>query len=370
MPTFVGVLRKIAGLPEPARTGGPAEAGVPRQSEPASPASVNPWESAGNRLREQHATTTAPTSPAPVRAAKSVTPWVPQEEKSGAAFARRLGRGLLWFVVVLAAITGVRSWFFPAKTTAPAPQPTKTQAAYPDEEAQAVAARFARAYLAFDEHAPDERAQLLASVLPANADTTMGWDGHGSQAVLAVQPGTVTPGKDDQARVRVDVLIRPEAPTPAKGKKTTEEAARWVGLDVPVVETSDRVIVTGTPGLVGIPAHGPKAPDLSTAHVDTEMSAQTQAIVEKFFAAYAAGDTDTVTAPGASVPALPDGIAYKDLSSWSADDGSGNDRTGTAVVSWTLGGATVEQTYRVTITRVSSADAARWQVADVHGGSL
>ena len=370
MPSFGRVLRKIAGLPEPTRTGDPG-VGVPRQSEPATPAPVNPWESAGNRLREQQATVTAPPSPAPVRSAP-VTPWVPQEEKSGAAFARRLGRGLLWFVVVLAAITGVRQWFFPAKTTAPAPKTTTTQAAaYPDEEAQSIAARFARAYLTFDEDEPDERARLLASVLPADADTTMGWDGHGSQDVLAVQPGTVTHGKQDQARVRVDVLIRPETATTVKGKKTTTtEAARWVGLDVPVVDTSGRVIVTSTPGLVGIPAHGPKAPDLSTAHVDTELSTQTQAVVEKFFGAYAAGDTDTLTAPGASVPALAAGIEYKDLSSWSVDDGSGSDRTGTAVVSWTLGGATVEQTYRVTLTRVSSSDAARWQVADVHGGSL
>ncbi|MEU9279511.1 conjugal transfer protein [Streptomyces sp. NPDC048341] len=335
---------------------------------------MNPWESAGNRLREQQANSAvaAPPSPAPVRAAKPVPPWVPQEEKSGAAFARRFGRGLLWFVVVLAAITGVRQWFFPAKATAPTPKTTTTQAAaYPDEEAQAVAGRFARAYLTFDEEQPDERAKLLASVLPADTDTTMGWDGHGNQDVLAVQPGTVTHGKQHQARVRVDVLIRPETTTTTKGKKTTTaEAARWIGLDVPVVDTSGRVIVTGTPGLVGIPAHGPKAPDLSTAHVDTELSAATQSVVEKFFGAYASGDTDTVTAPGASVPALPAGITYKDLSSWSVDDGTGSDRIGTAVVSWTLGGATVEQTYRVTLTRVSSSDAARWQVAEVHGGSL
>lgn len=368
--------RKIMGLPEPTRdkaASGPA-AGVPQQGE--APRPVNPWESAGAELRQQTAAASPRTAPAPRPAstASPATPWTPQDERSGAVFARRLGRGLIWFVFILAAITGVRSWFFPAKVPAPAAPKVTTEAAYPNEEAQAVAARFARAYLAWDEEAPEDREQLLASALPAGADTTMGWDGHGHQDVLAVQPGAVTMTKNDQARVRVEVLIRPEAAEtePAKGKKKTapaEEPARWVGLDVPVVETSGRVVVTGQPGLVGIPASGPKAPDLPTTQTDAELSTATESTVNKFFAAYAKGDTDTVTAPGAKVPALPDGVEYGGLVAWSADAGSGTDRTGTARVYWTLGGAKVEQVYRVTITRVSTSDASRWQVDDVRGGS-
>ncbi|MGO4747324.1 conjugal transfer protein, partial [Streptomyces sp. 2MCAF27] len=100
-----------------------------------------------------------------------------------------------------------------------------------------------------------------------------------------------------------------------------------------------------------------------------ELSAATEGAVERFLRAYASGDTDSVTAPGASVPPLPEGIKFKALSSWSADKGSGDDRTGTARVDWELGGAVVEQTYRVELTRVSSADAQRWQVAAVRGGT-
>ncbi|MBB6440062.1 conjugal transfer protein [Streptomyces candidus] len=288
-------------------------------------------------------------------------------------FVRRLGRGLVWFVVVLAAVTGVRAWFIPPKASAPQAPAVKAEAAYPDAAAQAVAARFARAYLGWDENKAEEREQLLASVLPPDADATMGWDGNGRQDVLAVQPGAVTKTKNAQARVRVEVLVRPGVEAgPAKDKKKAppvQKAARWVGLDVPVAESAGEIVVTGRPGLVGIPKHGPEAPDTPTTETDPALSTQTNAAVDKFFSAYAAGDIDAVTAPGATVPALPAGVEYKGLVSWSADAGRGDSRTGTALVSWSLGGASVEQVYRVTITRVSTSDAHRWQVDDVRGGS-
>jgi Conjugative transposon protein TcpC len=376
---FGTIARKVMGLPEPTGQGKRKETAAPRQGDaPQRPA--NPWESAGAVLKQQQAAPASSATPAPSstssRPSSPVTPWVPQDERSGAVFARRFGRGLLWFVLILAAITGVRSWFFPAQAPAPKAPTVKAEATYPDAEAQAVAARFARAYLGWDEAKAAERERLLASVLPADSATTMGWDGHGRQDVLAVQPGAVTLGKDHQARVRVDVLIRPEAAeeAPAKGKKKnttrTEEPAWWVGLDVPVIEASGRVIVTGRPGLVGIPKSGPKAPNLPAVQTDAELSTQTESTVETFFQAYAAGDTDAVTAPGASVPALPDGIEFKGLVTWSADTGSGDDRTGTAQVSWSIGGASIEQVYRVTLTQVSTSDAHRWQVAAVRGGSL
>ncbi|MCY1649213.1 conjugal transfer protein [Streptomyces sp. SL203] len=352
---------------------------MPPQGEPpAADRRSNPWESAGAELaRRQSSNRATPTAavPAAVPPSASTAPtWTPQDERSGAVFLRRLGRGLLWFVVVLMAVTGVRSWFFPPKAQTPKAEAPKAAPAYPDAEAQAVATRFARAYLGWDEAKKEERAALLASVLPANSDTDMGWDGNGRQDVLTVQPGAVTLGNDHQARVRVEVLIRTAAVEGAgdKDKKApaAESPARWVGLDVPVVQTAGRVIVTGPPGLVGIPTSGPKAPEIPTTQTDTELTAQTQEAVAKFFKAYAGGDTEAVTAPGASVPPLPEGVIYQALASWSIDTGAGDDRVGTARVSWTLGGATVEQVYRVELTQVSSSDAQRWQVADVRGGTL
>ncbi|MDJ0345555.1 conjugal transfer protein [Streptomyces sp. H10-C2] len=363
------VVRMVLGLPEPKAkqvdNAAPNGAVIAPRSDPEQ-RPANPWESAAAQLQQQRQPAGRPaavSTPAPA------APWATHEERSGALFARRFGRGLLWAVVILAAITGVRAWIWPPTARTAAPPPVKSAPAYPSADAQAVAARFARAYLTWDDTKPAERAALLAAVLPASADTAMGWNNKGKQDVLAAYPGAVTLGSQNQARVRVDVLVLPAATGQAPPTTPAPAASHWLGLDVPVVATAGRVIVTGPPGLVGIPATGPKAPELATSESDGALTTATQTAVETFFRAYAGGDTESVTAPGATLPPLPEGVKFEGLGSWSADAGSGTDRTGTARVSWTIGGATVEMVYRVELTRVSSADAQRWQVANIHGGT-
>ncbi|MGW0121724.1 conjugal transfer protein [Streptomyces sp. NPDC003327] len=335
---------------------------------------VNPWETAAQQLREQR---TAPASlasaPRTAAAQEPAAPWVTVEERSGSAFARRFGRGVLWTLVAAFALLGAKSVLIPKKTPAPVQSTAPVQAGptYPDNEAQAVASRFARSYLSWDEKDPEARAAALAAVLPDSADTKMGWDGKGRQDVLAVEPGAVTATAQKQARVRVDVLVRPAAATPPKPGAAPAPTlpAHWIGLDVPVVQAGGRIIVTGPPGMVGIPAAGPTAPTLAGPEADSAFSEQTSETVTKFFTAYAAGDTEAVTAPGASVPPLPSGVSLVGVTSWTADKGSGTDRTGTARVTWQIAGAQLDQTYRVELTRVASQDAQRWQVAAVHGGT-
>jgi len=284
--------------------------------------------------------------------------FVPVDEKSGALFAKRFGRGVVWTFIGLATLTGLRTWIWPAKTVITKSAPVPSGPTYPVAAAQAEAGEFAYDYLTWNANAPQQRAALLASVLPAGADTTMGWDGHGTQQVEAVQPGAVTIGTQGQARVRVNVMI-----TSGSASATPQ----WVGLDVPVMQTGGGIVVTGEPGLVGLPATGPAAPSLTAAQSDSTLTATTQNTVDAFFRGYAAG-TGAMVAPGAAIPQLPSGITYDGLTSWSVDVGSGDNRIGTALVSWTLNGATFQQTYRVSLTRVESATAATWQVATVTGG--
>ncbi|MGW6414842.1 conjugal transfer protein [Streptomyces sp. NPDC055055] len=347
----------------------PHGAALPQQA-------VNPWETAALQLQQQRTAPTPPGARPAVTPGQATAPWVTVEERSGSAFARRFGRGVLWTLVAAFALLGAKSVLIPKKVPAPLQSTAPVQAGptYPADEAQAVASRFARAYLAWDEKDPESRAAGLAAVLPDSADTKMGWDGKGKQDVLAVEPGPVTTAAQKQARVRVDVLVRPAAPAarpPAKPGAAPAPTlpAHWIGLEVPVVQAGGRIIVTGAPGMVGIPATGPTAPELAGPEADAAFAELTAEPVTKFFTAYAAGDTEAVTAPGASVPPLPAGVSLVGVTSWTADKGSGTDRTGTARVTWQLGGAQLEQTYRVELTRVASADAQRWQVTAVHGGT-
>ncbi|MGW1072739.1 hypothetical protein [Streptomyces sp. NPDC002537] len=372
----------------------------PAAAAAAAPAGLQQWTDAAARLQAQTpgpARTEAEPGTAGGRTSPdSRLPWQIEDEKSGAKFAVKAGRGVLWGVVALAAITGVRSWIWAPAPAKPAPAKADSGPRYPVEEAQAVAARFARSYLTWDESDPQARATALARDTPRGTDTTAGWNSKGRQQVLVVQPSTVSVLEEKRARVRVDVLVDGPAADPSsadkkddpkkddgkkddpkkddtkkddkKDTKPAASAARWMGLEVPVVQASGRIVVTGQPGIVGVPGGGPSVPGISNKSNDMEFSDKTRGVVEEFFAKYATGESDVVAAPGAFIPALPSGMTLGAVRNWTVDEGSGTDRVGTAVVNWNVGGAEIEQTYRVKVTRVSSAQAERWQVAEIHGG--
>ncbi|MFD7614097.1 conjugal transfer protein [Streptomyces sp. NPDC059828] len=362
------VVWKVLNLPEP-RKDTPAPQPEPPQQRTTPSAGAAQWVAAGKRVQaERNGQGKPPVATESTQARTPVTPWALQEEKSGTRALVTAGRIALWAVVALAAITGVRSWFWPSEP-APAPAPKVQQGpTYPVQDAQSIAARFAYSYLTWDEAKPDERAKALARDMPKGVDTTAGWNSKGQQSVLIAQPGQVAELGNQRARVHVDVLVNTPGETTDK-KKTQPAVQKWIGLEVPVLYTSGRIVVTGEPGIVGVPTSGPSVTDQNAADSDVELSAQTKSTVDTFFTEYAKGEADSVTAPGASVPPLPAGMTLMDVQSWNVDQGKGTDRTGTAVVRWQIGDAELEQTYRVELTRVASAAAERWQVAEVHGGA-
>ncbi|MEU5418394.1 conjugal transfer protein [Streptomyces sp. NPDC020667] len=398
MSTFKTVMRRILNLPEPKGDKGAATpnadkplkaAAAPAAPTASVPAGLQQWTDAGARLQAQMPgparTGQVPPEAGAQGASDSQVPWQIEDEKSGAKFAVKAGRGVLWGVVALAAITGVRSWIWAPAPAKPVQAKADSGPQYPVEEAQAVAARFARSYLTWDEGDPQARADALARDLPRGADAAAGWNSKGRQQVLVVQPSTVSVLGDKRARVRVDVLVNTPDAAPADkgdkkddgkkddakkddGKKDAKSATRWMGLEVPVVQAAGRVVVTGQPGIVGVPNSGPSVPAPGSASNDMEFGEKTRGVVGEFFSKYATGESDSVAAPGASIPALPSGMTLGAVRSWTVDEGSGTDRIGTAGIIWNLGGAEIEQTYRVKVTRVSSAQAERWQVSEVHGG--
>ncbi len=348
MPDWGRMARRIAGLPEPER------------NQPQQPQGGG-WADAAQRLKEtEQATATR-------EAQAGQMPWTVQEERSAARFARGFGRGLLWLAVGLAALTGIREWVYPNDDDSPAvTAPADDGPDFPTDDAQAVAGRFTRAYLSWDEENPEQRAALLAPDLPAGADTDAGWDGAGRQQVLAVQPGQVSITSDTTARVQVTALVQ-SAP-PQAGEEAAVPVQRWMSLEVPVTVAGGRVVVSGSPGLVGVPESGPRITAPATPDADLALSNDTREVVTDFFAAYAAGDISAELAPGSTLPALPTGTGFEAVQSWSVDDGSGDARTGTAVVIWRVADAQLTQTYRVELTRVTASGGQRWQVADIHGG--
>nr|WP_024127442.1 conjugal transfer protein [Streptomyces sp. F12]AHE40178.1 Hypothetical protein pFRL6_91 [Streptomyces sp. F12] len=290
--------------------------------------------------------------------------WTEEDEPSGHIVARRTGRVVLWLVIGLAALTGVKTWIAPSQPQAPTttsdPQAQAARDDVPEAEAAQVAARFARSYLTWSEDDPKARESELARDLPKGADPKAGWDGQGTQLVAQTIPGKITQTSPHHARVVVDARI---STTTGSGTKT-RTVSTWRALEVPVAESGGRVLVTGQPALVGLPEAvtytEPAAPD-----TDADLSSSTRSTVEAFLTAWAAGTADQTAAPGADIAPLGAGITLAGLDSWAVQAGSGDKRTGMAVVGWKTGGATLQQTYRITLTRVSASGASRWQVWSV-----
>ncbi len=340
----MSALRKMLNLPPKEPKGG--EEGIPAPADhvPEGPAA------AGGEVKEAR-------TPAALG-------WAEEEESSGRSAVRKAGRIAIWLVIFLAAFTGVRTWIFPAKPPAPVEQVDELAEArrnnVPELEAQQVAARFARSYMNWNSQAPDLRAKELAADLAEGIDPKLGWDGAGMQLVAQTIPGAVTQVGGKRARVSVDVRVSVVTGT-GKNQRTVSS---WRGLEVPVAQGAGRVVVTGAPALVGMPkTAGYKAPDGPEA--DSQLSGTTRDTVKTFLTSWAAGSADQAAAPGANIQPLGGGMAMDALDSWVVDAGTGDKRSGTATVRWKVGGAQLQQTYQVTITKVSASSASRWQVEAV-----
>lgn len=356
--------RQAKGATGPHRGSGPAQpptGGVmapPRRPTPNQPATGQPAPGpAGPHRTPQHRGASGPGD-------SRATPWATEPESSFTTWARRFLRGLVVVVLLLAAISGVRSWIRP--NTAP-PVAGSASSTYPKDEARAVGTRFAMSYLSWDELNPDTRPAAIKRDLAIGLDERVGWNGRGRQAAAAAYPGEVTVDAGGvAAEVDVRVMV---VPFTRNGRVFVRGKPTWQRISVPVARTSARVVVSGPPTYVAdLPAALPE--DMPEAGVpDDDLTAVTLNDAKAFFGAYGESDAKVaaVTAPGAAIRSLNGTVKLKELADWQVFTGDDNERHATAAVTWSgSGDTTLDQTYSLTLRRTVAADGAqRWQVAAV-----
>ena len=291
-------------------------------------------------------------------------PWSTEPESSFSTWARRFFRGLVVAVLLLAAITGVRSWISPNG----APETVVSgQSSFPADEARAVATRYAVSYLSWDETNPDARSAQVELDLAAGLDSRAGWNGRGKQAADRAYPGEV---KLDPSGVTAAVDVRVQIQSYVKrGRVWAPGPSSWERLSVPVARTASRVVASGPPTFV--PDETSALPDnMPEAGVpDDDLTAATLKDAEAFFSAYAESDNkvSAVTAPGSTIRSLNGAVKFGDLKDWQVFTGNDDERRATASVTWDgAGDTTLDQTYTLTLRRTVATDGAqRWQVAAV-----
>jgi Conjugative transposon protein TcpC len=186
---------------------------------------------------------------------------------------KRLGRVVLWLLVVVLLLRGLASLFASdAPKPAAAPAPLRAAVAtWPDDEAKAFAADFARAYLSSSTESLDRYVtpELAATIAPEWADEQK------PQKVGAVSVARVSKLGDDQALITVAATVGTDA--------------RY--LSVPVTrDARGGLVVTALPSLVGPPAHAAvESPSLEPIASDERGGIED--VLNRFFSAYLAGDS-------------------------------------------------------------------------------
>lgn len=267
-------------------------------------------------------------------------------------------------MLLLAAISGVRSWIAPNRT----PETVVTgQNSFPSDEARAVATRYGVSYLTWDEDNPDQRPAQIGLDLAAGLDSRAGWNGRGKQTASVAYPGEVTVAPDGitaavDVRVRIQTFVK-------RGKVWAAGPFSWDRLSVPVARTTGRVVASGPPTFVpdtraALPDNMPDA-----GAPDDELTKATEKDAQAFFSAYAESDdkVSAVAAPGSNIRSLGGAVKFGDLKDWQVYAGNDDERRATAAVTWDgVGETTLDQTYTLTLRRTVATDGAqRWQVAAV-----
>jgi hypothetical protein len=168
---------------------------------------------------------------------------------------------------------------------------------------------------------------------------------------------------------RAVVTVLAQIDSRARGAKVP--AWQWSSLAVPVGWDGRRVVVTGTPAFVALPAPS-KMTDSPPGHAsaDAQVTAATSKGITATFEAMAADDPAALAqlcAPGAQVAPLGAGLRFDGIQSWQAwRSEDPTNRTGVAVVRWRLpSGAQLTQKYAVRLSAVTAGAQTDWRVAAV-----
>lgn len=337
--------------------------------------------------------------------------WAIEAEPPVVRYARIGGRVLIYALVVILALVGLRTLISGTQETQPAP--TDPTADFPTSAAEGVATRFTINYLTSapnNDAVQQQRARGLNLDVPGGSSVDTEWSGSSATRVLSAVPIGIRYADDGRTAYvtvtsRVETIAADGEDSSSDGGETegsgdspkwssssedetkgedssnkgssaaadaSGEVARprteWVTLSVPVQVVADRPVVAGTPAFVSPskPGTPPSAPEVG--QTDSKMTDRTRQGAAAFFTAYAGSDgaaLEQATAPGASMQPLGDGVTFDALKDWRVETGGKDRRIGHATVQWQVGQSTVEQNYRVVLVSVSSGNSQSWRVTNV-----
>ncbi|GAA0600302.1 conjugal transfer protein [Actinomadura livida] len=267
------------------------------------------------------------------------------------------GRAVLWAVIIVILVNGIRAPFerFTADETSGGPATTAKPprgAGFPSSAAGAFALQFADVYLNFDQNGAAAREAQLRTFLPDGADPQFGWNGAGKMQVQSIQVAGVD--ARDANNATVTLLAR-------NGEK-------WLRLAVPVyADRGGSLVVSARPALLPPPAKA-QLPESGVQNRDTALEGELQPFLGTFFQEYATGNQEALSrfSDGTTIAGLANSVTFVQVREVVAPKGSPGERTITATVVWRPaagGDGELEQTYQLAM--VKRGD--KWLVRNIRG---
>jgi hypothetical protein len=235
-----------------------------------------------------------------------------------------VARVVVWAVILLVGYRGVVAIAGGSSTGGHGSSPARavTATRFPVTAAEAYALEFGDVYLNYSPAMAAERSAALAAFLPPGASPQLGWNGAGTQQLLAEQVAGITVRSGHSAVVTLLARL-------ADGS--------LVELDVPVYSAGSGMSVPGEPALLPGPAKAAPPAD-GQAGGDQVVAAALQSQLGGFFQAYASGDEATLArflTPGAQITGLGGLVRFGGIDAVYAPAG-GATRTISVTVSWLL----------------------------------
>ncbi|WP_289009477.1 conjugal transfer protein [uncultured Thermomonospora sp.] len=270
-----------------------------------------------------------------------------------------LGRAVLWALIIVIVVNGVRA---PIERLTADPAPTQAPSGnspasrFPTAAASAFALQFGQVYLNYDQEKPAERERRLQAFLPDGTLGQFGWNGVGTQQVQSVQVAGVEVRDDNNAVVTL--LAR--------------AGDRWLSLAVPVYAKDGAMVVSARPALLPPPAKA-ALPQRGVGERDGELEGELQTVLlGAFFEAYAGSEEAALArfTDGPPITGLGKSVTFVRLAEVIAPRGPADRRTVTVVVTWRMPGqdaegaaAELESAYELTVVKKDGT----WYVRDIRG---
>ena len=275
-----------------------------------------------------------------------------------------IGRTVAWAVILLIGYRGILAIIdgrmSPTSPTSASPPVAAGSSQFPVTMAEAYATQFGNVYLNFSPAGAARRSRELAGFLPSGADPQLGWNGVGTQRLLASQVAGVSVTGSHSAVVTLLAQL---------------SSGRMIELGVPIYAANGGMIVSGNPAL--LPGPSKVMPPAAVHGGDQATAAVLQRQLPAFFEAFASGDRTTLaryTSPGAQLSGLDGAVTFGAINSVYAPAG-GSSRSISVTVTWQLptlatgnavqpvgaAPAALQMTYQLTVIRQQGS----WDVASI-----